>query len=533
MLFSFLSFQISSLFLIRIVTIVLFHVAALYLSIAYIKFTGSYIGIYSGLSLSFLPLVKPSGSSNNTGFIPWKITSSSINAQNALIKFYSWLGAESPIKLFIDTHCLHLLKRDPGFLGQEHTGITTSLFTVDLMLSNSKLKDCANLKTAENAFDDIDSSYIYFFINKISRRFYIGSTINPVSRLHNYIHSWTYARQGLLNEMRTIGGGFCNYYFYPGFKIPNYLNLFTELNPHVKIDAKSMFILNCFSEFHVRLLEQSIISYLKPEINDLNVAVSYNFTAINIEDFNPKIWENSHKISVFDREGNLFNSYDSINKAKSALGLTEFGIRWNRNRADQYVLCPKPNLYLRIVDETIQTISSSAPLASFEKLVPIIGINLEEIPEGFIYAYLDDKETLFGVFRSASEFALANNLNPWQAFRYINKEKEIPVEGGILSVFLCCNPLHRENLLNIQDKKNWPVVSIDTLDNDMVRFHDNPNAARAELSSLLGISDLKPTRSFTQSYITGPTRNGQITTPSKFKKRFKLLWFKDYIKKDS
>ena len=48
---------------------------------------------------------------------------------------------------------LHLLKRDPGFLGKEHTGIPTSLFTVDSMLSNSKLKDCANLKTAENAFD--------------------------------------------------------------------------------------------------------------------------------------------------------------------------------------------------------------------------------------------------------------------------------------------------------------------------------------------------------------------------------------------
>jgi hypothetical protein len=65
-------------------------------------------------------------------------------------------------------------------------------------------------------------------------------------------------------------------------------------------------------------------------------------------------------------------------------------------------------------------------LGSFEKLVPIIGINLAEIPEGFIYAYLDDKETLFGVFRSASEFALANNLNPWQAYRYINKDKQIP-----------------------------------------------------------------------------------------------------------
>jgi hypothetical protein len=53
-----------------------------------------------GLTISSLPLFKPGGSSNNTGFIPWKITSSSLNAQNALIKFYSWLLAESPVKLF-------------------------------------------------------------------------------------------------------------------------------------------------------------------------------------------------------------------------------------------------------------------------------------------------------------------------------------------------------------------------------------------------------------------------------------------------
>lgn len=466
-------------------------------------------------------------------FIPWKITSSSVNAQNALIKFCSWLPEKSPIKLFIDTHCLHLLKSDPGFLGKENTGIPSSLFTVDSMLSNSKFKDCAKLRTPENAFDDIYSSYIYFFINKDSLRRYVGSTINPVSRLHNYIHSWTYGRQGLLNEMRTTGGGFDNYYFSPVFKTPNYLNLFIELNPQIKIDAKSMFILNCFSEFHVRLLEQSIISHLNPEINDLKVSVSYTFAAIDIEEYNPTIWGNSHLISVYDKEGNLFNSYDSINKAILSLGLTEYDIRWNRNRKDHYVLCPKPNQYLRIVDETIQSISHSAPLSSFEKLVPVIGINLDEIPKGFIYAYLDDKETLYGVFSSASEFATANSLNPWQAYRYLNKERQIPIAGGILSVYLCCNPSYRETLLDIQDKKNWPVVSIDTLGNYLVRFHNNPNAARVELSSLLGIKDFKPSRNFTQTYITGPIRDGKITTPSKFKKRFKLLWFKDYIKTDS
>jgi hypothetical protein len=53
------SFQISFLFLIRIVTIALFYVAALYLSVVYIQLAVSDIGIYGGLFFSSLPLVKP------------------------------------------------------------------------------------------------------------------------------------------------------------------------------------------------------------------------------------------------------------------------------------------------------------------------------------------------------------------------------------------------------------------------------------------------------------------------------------------
>lgn len=112
------------------------------------------------------------------------------------------------------------------FLGREDTGVPAYLFTVEPMLTNSKLLDYSTLKSPEKAFDDTDSSYIYSFINKDDNRFYIGSSINPVSRLHNYIYSWKSSRQGLLTEMRTVGGGFKNYYFFPGFKAPNYLNLF-------------------------------------------------------------------------------------------------------------------------------------------------------------------------------------------------------------------------------------------------------------------------------------------------------------------
>lgn len=332
------------------------------------------------------------------------------------------------------------------------------------MLSNSALLDCKNLRSSEKAFNDISSSYIYSFINKKDHRFYIGSTINPTSRLHNYIHSWTIARQGLLQEMscvRRSGGGFDNYYFFPGFQVPNYLNLFTKYYPEYQLDAKSMFILNCFSEYHVKLLEQSIISHLKPEINDISTSVSYTFGSIDIETYNPKIWSKSHFISVYDKEGKLYNKYSSINKAKIALGLTDFDIHWHRNRENHFLLCPNPNLELKIVDETLKSISTSAPLSSFQKLIPITGINLDEIPYGLIYVYLDDKETLYEIFNSSSEFASALNINPWQAYRYINlvRRRAIPIKKGALSVFLCSNPAYRKNIIDSQDKKNWPVAA--------------------------------------------------------------------------
>jgi hypothetical protein len=50
------------------------------------------------------------------------------------------------------------------------------------MLKNNKLIDCANLRTPEKAFDDINNSHVYAFINKDTNKYYIGLTINPISR---------------------------------------------------------------------------------------------------------------------------------------------------------------------------------------------------------------------------------------------------------------------------------------------------------------------------------------------------------------
>jgi hypothetical protein len=49
---------------------------------------------------------------------------------------------------------------------------------------------------------------------------------------------------------------------------------------------------------------------------------------------------------------------------------------------------------------------------------------------------------------------------------------------------------------------------------------------------LLGITEINPSRNFTQDYISGTVRNGKKTVPSKFKKRFIIKWFKDFNPKE-
>jgi hypothetical protein len=290
-----------------------------------------------------------------------------------------------------------------------------------------------------------------------------------------------------------------------------------------------------------------MISYFKPQINDSNIQVSFTFSSININSYTPSIWEKSHTISVFTESGDKFNEYSSINRASSALGITSYLINYHRNIEDRYIYCPIPKIRLRFVDEVINEIINKSPLSSHLKLTSVTGIDLDSIPIDEVQARLaDSKDIILDTFSSASEFARFYSLNPWQAYRYINldrpirinlkslsyenieflKDLELKDENSYIYVYLCCNPTYRKELLEKQDKKNWPVVSIDTLNNNEVRFHDTPNKAREELSKLLGITKLKPSRNFTKDYITGSSSKGG--KPSRFLRRFRLMWLHEY-----
>lgn len=363
---------------------------------------------------SVLPCaVSSTGSSSHiesTDFIPWHITSGIQHAQSTLTSFYDWVPEGSVHRKFLDEHCINLIKPAPNLNGMENTGIPTYLFNKSHLLNSDKLVDCMFVRSNTNGIDS-DQGMIYVFINKDTDRMYIGSSINVSTRLHTYIHSWETGRQRFLEEMRTTGGGFDNYSFVPNYQIPNYRDLFDSLHPEVPQDPKMRFVLDRFTEYHCRIVEQAVIAYAKPEINDLTTPVSFTFPNIDIHNYTPNVLDKSHAISVFLKDGTLFNKYDSINIAKRALGVTENALTWARNRSDYFLYCPNAKLDLRVFDHVINTVLDT-PLNSHQKLLPISGVSLDVIPMGQIHVLLDNKSDLYGVYDNCSQFAKDHGLNP-------------------------------------------------------------------------------------------------------------------------
>lgn len=180
--------------------------------------------------------------------------------------------------------------------------------------------------------------------------------------------------------------------------------------PNIELEAKYRFILDCFSEFHARTMEQSIITAIKPDINDLGTQVSFSFPSIDISTYTPSYDNSAHPITVYTRDGLEYNNYDSIRTARRALGISEGMLNNARNRLDYFIHCPTPNTELRIFDHTLNTILGT-PLNSHLKLAPISGIVLESIPYGIIRAFHVDKMEKYGDYINCTEFAKLHDIN--------------------------------------------------------------------------------------------------------------------------
>jgi hypothetical protein len=480
-------------------------------------------------------------------YIHWRVT---LPVQEALAKlriFYDYcISTNSAIAPFLSAHCSHLLLDSPGFLGKLNTGYLKNCCDANVLLTGSvKGYDCAELTHAGQVDIDITQSYVYTFIHKESKDTYIGSTYSAHSRIRNYISSWSKSRHRFLNYVRD-SGGLRNYLFYPVISLSNYRSLFYQHYPGVQLTTKEQRILDSFTEFEVRTVEQALIYSHRPPINDWSRNVSFT-SNVDISKWTPGEDLRAHPIEAYTKSGELFIAFPSIFAASRALGINEISVTSNRN-IDYYIYCPGVDKTLRFGDPVIVKPIDARTPSMHLRLSDVTSINLNGIRKGVVTAIFSDKITVYGEYASAAEFAAEHNLNSWQAYRYINKEWPIMIaedEG----VYLCVHPETRAEMLDTQDKKNRPVVAIDT-DGTEYLF-TNPHSPHSLLTLSYGESRreqgrvrgekearlkltamitnmpesevvLKPTRNFTKDYITGVQRNNR-TVVSRFGRRFILF----------
>lgn len=67
---------------------------------------------------------------------------------------------------------------------------------------------------------------------------------------------------------------------------------------------------------------------------------------------------------------------------------------------------------LQIRDDTLNQITTNVPLSHHQKLSNLTEDFFNNLNVGFIYVYLEDRKTIYGKFKTASEFDKLHNLNP-------------------------------------------------------------------------------------------------------------------------
>lgn len=200
-------------------------------------------------------------------------------------------------------------------------------------------------------------------------------------------------------------------------------------HPNISLDNRSYFILKSFSEFYIRTLEQALISFYKPEINDSRM-VSYNFTSVDIKEYKndtQNLIETYQEISMALCINKTFHTQ---NEACTQLGITISQLEYNRNIAFNYIFSPVANQIWLIISKNREI--NLTPRPRHSELVPdITGIDYSKLESGHIYLILEDKKTIVAKYKTLREFILYKDISSYKQ-NYRNKEFLISIPVSTL-----------------------------------------------------------------------------------------------------
>ena len=178
-----------------------------------------------------------------------------------LNNMYNYLPDNSPVRIFIQNNCSHLLQaplEEQG--GRKNTTYSVDYFQVKNFISHNILISLP-INYSNNTLGQYSNrAGVYTIFCTKTNQFYIGATTNFSVRLMNHYHGVDSNSNHLLYQEVKKLGGFQNFLWEATSVSPNYYIEFIRNNMELSKDYLTYRILTSYTQYETRLLEQSLKS---------------------------------------------------------------------------------------------------------------------------------------------------------------------------------------------------------------------------------------------------------------------------------
>jgi hypothetical protein len=353
-------------------------------------------------------------------FIPWHNTRSLLNGVDGLIRMYNSLPIDSPLRLFLDQHCAHLMKPLEG-----NTGIPVNYG--DSAVLNT-LPNAVKLKPAHDPeqFNNLEGQvgvYVFFLFGCV-KPIQCGSSIRFTDRMPTHYHhdakGELFFKDYPISTLHWVAIKYCD----------DYVSMYSANNVMTSGEED---ILVSFMQQEIRSLEQAYSSFVQP--------VAYKGTEVNTWHSN---WVEGTVFNLggakrvtWVTEDGAVHTRRSLMAAEEALGLDRKTIRQAASVKGKSLLATNYGPVVVSVDGIIKRDTAldkryNTPLNTM--------VDLTELKPNYYYLYDRDMNPLeYGPFASVKEVNHALGFAP-----------------EYNGVYLWCNYLH---LINVE-KFNTSVFAV-------------------------------------------------------------------------
>lgn len=371
--------------------------------------------------------------------IPWLKTKQIELAQSVLNKMLNSLDKKSSLYQYLISDCRWILEHLKGS------------FTIKVLDSRTVkyIVSYKSYRLYRNSNENHPRNYAgvsgtYLFTNLITNQQYIGSSIDLYSRYKSHIPDSIRLQRGgntpLYNSINLHK--FKNFTWSPIITSTNHINSFLKrlsLSQTAILTDQEIYILRSFTQFEARIYEQSLIKDILPSLNN---SLTVIFPFLNWKEGELTLKEESDRYLIaVSKEKSFTISFSSTNAAVRALGIP-------KTTLNRYVNYINISLESPIWGKEIYIINNRKPLlegkpensrTAHEK---ISDINLFNLESGKLYAYLRDKTTLLGTFKSPNEaaFLLDGKKDSKYISRFINLERPVIVSPDRIPVYFTMHP---------------------------------------------------------------------------------------------